>query len=1054
MSQLFYRYPRLLILVLLLILVSGLSSLSLLPRSEDPSLVQRFALVITRFPGATAERVEALVTEKVERKLKEFEEIKEFESNSRAGISVIDLTLGDHVGANEVDNVWSRLRDELGEIASQLPSGADAPEVETQAIAGAYSMILGLRWDLETEAQHALLRRYGKALEERLRDISGTEHTRIYGSRPEEIRVAVRIEALSGLGLSVDEMSAAIRAHDAKVAAGMVRSRQSDLVLEVEGEPLNLQAIRDIPLRHGPDGQVVRVGDVAEVWKTTQDPAPSEVYLSGRASVAVAVRMSQGRRIDQWAETVQTQLEEFRQRLPHGISLVSIFDQSDYVAARFNTLGRNLWISTLLVIAVSFLFMGWRAGILVGSALPMTMLMVTAGMRFFGIPLHQMSVTGLIIALGMLIDNAIVMVDETRSRLREGMETGQAVGGAVSSLFVPLLGSTLTTVFAFMPLVLMPGPAGEFVGSIGLTVTMALISSLFLSMTVVPTFTGWLEGRLGGGQGRGWFRRGIHWSWLDRLYRQSLRWTAAKPWFGLSFALVLPVIGFAMQGGLREQFFPPAERDQFHVQLSLPRGTALQHTRNLAFEARKVLSASPKVEESHWFVGSGAPSFYYNMMSASNENTPYFAQALVKLKSSQGSLEIIRSLQGELDRAIPGAQILALPLEQGPPFKAPIELRVFGPDLQVLQRLSSEARSLLSATPSVLHTRSSLESGQPKLWLRVDPSEVQLAGLNQVALAGHLQAGSEGWIGGSLMEQTEELPIRVRWSPADRNSVHSLLSTEIPRMQADGQTAAAPVPLSVLGEPDLIPELAEIPRRNGRRVATVQGFLPAGVLPAGVLQDFEQRLLAADFEAPPGYRWEFGGESEERNEAIGNLMASVGLLLTLILTSLVLSFRSFRMAAVIAAVGALSIGLGLAALWTFQLTFGFMAIVGTMGLVGVAINDSIVVLAALRNHPKARHGDQEAVVEVVHHATRHILTTTVTTIAGFMPLILSGGAFWPPLAVAIAGGVVGATILALFFVPSAFLLLGVRAEQTVCARIPACPLLKAALASHQPAATA
>lgn len=1028
MLNLFYRNPRLLILTLLLIATSGWLGLTILPRSEDPYLVNRFALITSHYPGATAERVEALVTEKIEEKLLEFDEIKEIESSSRTGIAVLNITLGDKVPSREVNDVWSRVRDELGELRPDLPPAASSPEVETKGLGGAFTLIAALRWDGAETAPAGILTRLGEALEDRLRSLPGSEHTEIYGAAEEEVRVDVDMERLSGLGISVAEFSRLITEHDAKLAAGFVRSEQTDIYLEVAGEPRNLEAVRNIPVRFGPTGQVTRVRDVASVQKAVRTPKADLALIDGKPGTVVAVRMAEGMRVDRWAENARQSLREFAVNLPTYVELDLVFDQSQYVEKRFGELNRNLMFSTLLVILVAFVMMGWRAGLLIGSALPLTMLMVYASMNFFGVPLHQMSVSGLIIALGMLIDNAIIMVDETRYKLRTGLPTAQAIAKSVGGLAVPLFGSTVTTVLAFMPLVLMPGPAGEFVGSIGLTVTMALVSSLFLSLTVLPAFTGRLEafGKKKKQSASRWWNRGLNIPFLTKGYAQFLRLTTTVPALGILLGIGLPLFGFLASAQLQEQFFPPTDRNQFQIQLTLPRTTALQQTREVALQAREEILQLPGVERVHWFIGTSAPSFYYNMMPG-QDASPFFAQALIETQDEKQTRAAIREVQALLDQRFPLAQSLVLQLEQGPPFKAPIELRIYGPDLNKLGELSAQARGILARTSDVVHTRSSLEQSQPKLWLDVHEAEAEVAGLSNRDLARHLQAGSEGILGGTFMEETEELPIRVRWNSKDRDAVDAIGGIDLPVTAPEAQSGSLrTAPLTALGNFELIPEWAEIPRRDGQRLATVQGFIHPGVLPAKVLNEFEIALSAQGFEIPAGYTMDFGGESAERDEAVGHLMGSVGVLMILMAASLVLSFGSFRLAAVIGLVGVLSVGLGLLPLWVFGYPFGFMAIVGTMGLVGVAINDSIVVLAALRGNSAARNGDRKAVQHVVMHATRHVLTTTVTTVAGFLPLILSGGAFWPPLAIAIAGGVLGATVLALVFVPSAFLLLRPR----------------------------
>ncbi len=432
------------------------------------------------------------------------------------------------------------------------------------------------------------------------------------------------------------------------------------------------------------------------------------------------------------------------------------------------------------------------------------------------------------------------------------------------------------------------------------------------------------------------------------------------------------------------------------------------------------------VESVTWFIGESAPSFYYNIVPR-RANTAYYAQGMIKIASPVGSRELTHRIQHDLDRKFPQSRTLVRQLEQGPPFDAPVEVRLFGPDMGVLRDLGEQARSVLAATPNVIHTRSDTGEGVPKVTLRIVEEEARLAGMDHETIADQLNRALEGAVGGSVLEGTEELPVRVRVANSDRGDLSVIASTNLlgSAMRGNGQADHdfVGVPLSALGDLTLAAESSSISHLNGLRVNEIQAFIKSGVLPAVVQSAFQQRLQESDFVLPPGYVLNFGGESSKRNESVGNLMASTGLLAVMMVATLVLSFGSFRLAGIILTIALLSAGLGTGALWVFGYPFGFMAIVGTMGLIGVAINDSIVVLAAIREDPLANSGDRVAIQQVVIRATRHVVATTLTTIAGFVPLLIGGGGMWPPLAITIAGGVSGATVLALYFVPSAYIIL-------------------------------
>ncbi|MEO1689917.1 MAG: efflux RND transporter permease subunit [Cyanobacteria bacterium J06631_6] len=1037
MVESFYRNIRLLVLTFILIFAWGFSSFQALPRQEDPELVNRVAVIKTAFPGASAERVEALVTEVLEGEIAEIQEINNLTSSSRIGFSTVTVELVDAV--KNAQPVWSKVRDEMSDAAANFPPGVGDPELD-EAKTKAYTAIASLTWNQPGEPNYPVLRRYAEQLEVALRGVGGTEEVEIFGDPDEEITVEIDGSALVAVGLSAQELAEQINLSDAKVSAGQYRSDRQNIAIEVDSELKTTARIEQIPIQNK-EGQFSRLSDVATVRRGIQEPPTDLALVSGKPAVVVGALIKSGQRIDQWAVKVKAEIANFEASLPQGVSLDLIFDQSQYVENRIGTLLANLLIGALLVIAVSLVSMGWRSALVVGTALPLTTLMVFGWMTVFKIPIHQMSVTGLIIALGLLIDNAIVVVDEIKAEMDEGVEPLQAVVKTVDYLKAPLFASTLTTVMTFLPIALLPGGGGEFVGSIALGVIIALVSSLALSLTVIAALTARMladteskaeelqqhhakpQGTLAKIQAwllkpDAWWNIGFTSPKLVRPYRKSLRFTQSKPLLAIALCFCIPLIGFISAGTLKNQFFPSVSRDQFQIEVEFSASTAIAETKKQMLAAREIIIADPDIQDVHWFIGESAPKFYYNF-TGDRENQSNYAQAMVQLNTDQNLAAIVQRVQNDLDAQFPAARILVRQLEQGPPFDAPVEMRIFGSDLQELRRLGIEARSILASIPDVVHVRDDLSEALPQLAFAVDESQAKQAGLTNTAIAQQLEAYLEGAIGGSILEATENLPVRVRVSNVKRADLSQIASLNLNGNSDDNGFRS----ISSLGEFKLQPQLATIARRQEQRVNTVQGYITAGVLPSVIQAQFEDKLAAAGFELPPGYRYEWGGEISESSEAQGNLGLYAPILLIVMMSALVLSLGSFRQAAIVAGVAVGCIGMALFSLKVAGAPLGFMAIIGTMGLVGIAINDTIVVLSALNEHPYARKGDRAAVEQVVVKATRHVITTTVTTIAGFIPLLISGGVFWQPLAIAITGGISGSSLLALYFVPAVYLMI-------------------------------
>ena len=1008
MAQLLFN-GRLLALMVALLIVAGTAALHSLPRQEDPRVLARMATVMTQLPGASAERVEAQLSEPIENSLRELAEIKEISSTSRLGISIVSIELQDRV--TDVQSVWSRARDLLNDVAPELPSGSSIPYLEDKR-GYAFTLLVGLNWRGQEPADLATLTRYADEFESRMRALPGTDYVDRYGEQEEEIQVDVDLEQAGSRGLSLPAIAATIGAADGRISAGELSNDRTQLQVELSGALDSLERIRRIPLQTDEQGNISRVGDLAQVRMGVHDPAREEAWIDGRQGIVVGIRMLPHLRVDQWTEQARAQIERFSASVPANIETRILFDQSGYTEVRLSELVLNIGQGFVLILLVLLVTLGVRAALITALALPLTTLFTLACMNFYGLPIHQMSVTGLVVALGIMIDNAIVMVDSIQHRRQQGESARQAVLNSVRHFWLPLLGSTLTTILAFMPIVLMPGPAGEFVGGIAISVIFALLGSWLLSHSLIAALAGrYLKPGTRGDDH--WYRTGLHLPRLSRGFNATQRWALTHPWATLLLTLALPITGFWSAGQLTEQFFPPSDRDMFHIELHLPPQASLAETRRVSQEADAILRQHPEIQQTAWFMGTSAPPFYYNMMPL-NEGKPNYAQAMVTSDHFTSANRLIPELQAQMDRSLPDAQVLVRRLDQGPPFNAPVEMRIYGPSLERLRELGDEARRILAAVPDVMHTRSTLQPGTPQVRLSVDEDSARLAGLALQDIAGQLRSALQGIKAGEVLQSTETLPVRVRVDAERRNAPDALAQLHL------STPAAGNIPLGALAEVRLESAHGAIPRRDGERVNVIEGYPAFGVLPGQVLADYTQALEAEGFQLPAGYRLEVGGEASKRDSAVGNLLANVGIIVVLLVAVVVLSFNSFRISLVIFATAIQAAGLGLLTVWLFGYPFGFTVIIALLGLMGLAINAAIVILAELKASSAACRGDENAIQSAVASCTRHISSTTITTIGGFMPLILAGGGFWPPFAVAIAGGTLMTTLLSFYFVPTLF----------------------------------
>lgn len=1014
-SSLYYRNGYLLVMTIIVLAVAGLSAIINLPRIEDPRITQRAATVLTFLPGASAKRIEALINEKIEDALEEISEIKTIESTARSNVSSVQIELQDSITSDTNEEVFSKIRSRLQDIQGDLPAEATLPFLDDERGAVAYSYIAGLNWSGEGDPPMNLLNRVALDLKDQMLSVSGTELVRIFGGVDEEIIVTPDQGELAALGLSAFNLSQIIRNTDSKISAGQMRGENQDLRIEIEGSLDSLARIRNIPIQSSQNGLILKLGDIAEISRGYKTP-PDQIGLKdGQRTIFVAVRTQENLRLDIWNELVQGVLDSFRSRYSDRINVEDIFIQNEYTNARLGDLVTNLLMGAMIVIIVVFLTMGWKSGLIVGAALPLSAAGALFSLNFYDQGIHQMSIFGMIIAIGLLIDSAIVMTDEVRKELNKGASNLEAMEHAVRHLFVPLLASTLTTILGFMPIFLLPGNAGDFVSPIAISVVMALTVSFFLAITVIPALSAkFSKSNTQKETKPSWWRIGVPKPKIvDDFYAFSLK-AIQKPKRYALIALIPAICGFGLMSTMPMEFFPAGDRDMFEIQLWTNSDSSIQNTENIIREIDQDLKTLEGLKQTHWLIGASTPPVYYNQIPTQDNNSAY-AQAVVVAESPQRAVSMIEEAQNLINDNFPEAKAVVRSFSQGPPSNAPVAFRILGSDINTLRTLGEEVRELMHQSPNIVHSRATISGGEGKLWLQADEAEAVLAGLDLRDIAAQYQSNLEGFMGGSILEDVEELPVRVRLSEEDRNTI-----SDISNLPLNLPNENRWLPASVIGEMKLRPEIPTITRYNGQRVNTIYGYITPDAKAISVTNTILEQINQ-EIDIPAGYSIDVAGDSEQQSDAVSNLLTYAPILVVMIVTTLILAFKSVALAAIVGLVGFCSVGLGMLALKIAGYPLGFNPLIGSIGLAGVAINDTIVVLAAILANEKAKYGDGKAIMEETYGCGRHVLSTTFTTIGGFIPLLIfSGGTFWPPLSVVIAGGIGFSLILAMFFTPLAY----------------------------------
>lgn len=1017
LARYIYRNSRYFTLFIVCVLAVGITSFRSIARQEDPTLTNFVGSITTFFPGSTPDRVEALVTRPLEDELRKIPEIDELWSTSTSGVSLVNIRLIDTLPDQALESAWSEIRDAMAEASRQFPAGAGEPDFDNDRFAS-FTAIVALSSEGPQDMPLSLLNRMAGDFADRARNLHNTKLAELFGEPLEEIRVEVDEAALVSRGLSLQQLALALQAADAKIASGRASGAGADMLIELAGDFDSMERIRQVIVNTSADGSATRVADIANVYKAAVTPPPAMAMAQGRPGILVGVTMKSGKQVDVWSLAFNELVEEFRSESAAGLKVEVSYDQSKYTETRLRDVAKNLAIGVALVILVLLFTLGWRAAVVVAVILPLCGLISIIVMERMGLALHQMSVSGLIVALGLLVDGSIVMTDEVRKRLVDGHSPIEAIAQSVHRLRVPLISSAVTTVLAFMPMAIVPGPAGDFVGSIAKAVIIMLATSTLLALIITPVLAAWLLPRNTGNR-HSWLVNGAESGKAGAWLVSAMDWSLRHPLASIALSLSLPLSGFLVFPTLTAQFFPGTDRDQMYVQVKLADGRSIYDTQALVKKIDKTLRDDPLVRRVDWSIGESAPAFYYNMYRF-RERMPSWAEALVLTTDEKQTDALIDSLQTELNREFPEARIVVRGMDQGPPVLAPLEVEIYGPNLEVLQTLGEQVRQRMENIPQVTHTNVDLIGGAPKLVFALEEEKLRLARIQLSDTATALNDSLLGRVGGEVLEGTERLPVRVRLREQDWGTTERISDIRIPvpaRPELAQSGLIGGIPLSAIGRADLVPAQSPISRRNGQRMNTVSGFIKRGVLPQEALDVLRQEMELHPVAMPPGYSFSFGGDSEERAKVIEKLMAPLGLIMSAMLATLVLTFNSWRLTAISLLVCVCSLGLSLLSLAIFAYPFGIQAVIGVIGSIGVSINAAIIIMTALQENQGAAAGGLFAIRSVVMDSSRHIISTTVTTFGGFLPLILEGSQFWPPFAMAIAGGVLLSTVISFFLVP-------------------------------------
>ena len=1009
--KVFLERPRILILTLIFFLLVGYSGFNNIPRQEMPELAERWGVVIQVYPGASPDRIETQVTETLEIKLREIPEIRNLNSNIRQGSATTLVELKDEVSFDQVEKVWSEVQDKIDLAKQEIPNNA---QLELSRNSGPpISALYSILWKGDGEPPLILMSRLAEQLKRKLAYLGSTEGVEIHGEANEEILVEIDSRKLSNLGISFQTLSSLVASFDNKRSVGLISSNDEEILIRPKDNLKTISQLEDIPIAKE-ESQLIKLSDIASISQQAVTPIESYSIVDGFPAVIVQVTGSFNQRVDEYVSSANDVVESFKSGLPEEIVVLPIYEESLYVEKRFEELTSSIGFALFLVLALSAFLLGLRSAILVALILPLTLCSVLFICQLTGLPLHQTSTTGMIIALGLLIDNAIIVVEDYRYRRLDGMSSKQAIFKSVRHLFLPLLAATATTALAFMPIAVGEGPSNEYVGGMAKTLIMAVTSSLFLSLTVVLPALHYLEKMPVFSSD--FFSQGYTSDKLYKYYRSALFWALNVPRRAILVSFSLPFLGFLLFSTLDRDFFPANDRNMFQVRVELPKNSSVNATITKVKDIREQLSKYDFIEGDFWFVGRKLPRVLGNVVGGNSElgsnneaNAVYFTSSYWTMKNN------IDMIAKELVKNNPEVRIIVDQFSSGPPVFADIEYQILGEDQDILTELGNRLELILSKAPDVYLTRSQSNEYETNLEIDFDNSSIAYSSSDMDSLINEINFASNGVVIGSMLDGSKELPIRLK-----RGEEASSDISQASLLSISGKNGIEYI--ENFSDIKLSRKLGAFSRYKGERENGVKAWTWPRSLPSVSEEYLREDILNFRVNLPSGYRLEQAGEAAESAESNAQLFASAIVFFILILVGLVFALNSFRQTLLISSVAGLCIGLAILGLVVGMQNFGFIGLVGAIGLAGLAINDSIVVLAALKEDSEKGNYDLHGVIQTVSRATRHIITTTATTIGGLFPLILSS-IFFQPLAWAMSVGVIGASLIALFYIPAMFMIL-------------------------------
>ncbi len=999
---------QIVVYLMLLLAVVGALSYSKLGQSEDPPFTFKAMLIQTQWPGATADEVSRQVTERIEKKLMETGEYERIVSFSRPGESNVTFMARDALRSEQIPELWYQIRKKIGDIRHTLPAGVQGPFFNDE-----FGTTFGNIYALTGEGfDYAILKDYADRIQLQLQRVKNVGKVELLGLQDEKIWIELSNVKLANLGVPLEAVREALQAQNAVAPAGFVETLSDRVRLRVSGQFETVEQIRAFPIRVA--GNTFRIGDVAEVQRGFNDPPAPRMRFMGEPAIGLAVSMKAGGDILVLGEALQAEFARLQAELPAGMALRKVSDQPAAVKAGVGEFVRVLIEALVIVLLVSFFSLGARTGLVVALSIPLVLAMTFAAMHYLGIGLHKISLGALVLALGLLVDDAIIAVEMMAIKMEQGYDRLKAASYAWTSTAFPMLTGTLITAAGFLPIATAQSSTGEYTRSIFQVVTIALVASWIAAVMFVPLLGEKLLPDLArrhaakhGGEDA------AHDPYATPLYRrvrQVVQWCVRHRKTVIVMTLLLFVGAIGLFRLVPQQFFPASGRLELMVDLKLAEGASLKATEAEVHRLERMLEGHPGIDNYVAYVGNGSPRFYLPL----DQQLPAasFAQIVVLAKSIEDR-EALRSwLIERLRDDFPTLRGRVSRLENGPPVGYPVQFRVSGEHIDVARKLARQVAAKVRENPYVANVHLDWQEPSKVVWLTVDQDRARALGVSTAELSAFLQRTFTGATAGQFREGDELIEILLRGTEQEREHLSLLPSLAVPT--ASGRS----VPLSQIARLDYGFEEGVIWHRNRLPTVTVRADIYGEQQPATLVRQIEPTLSEIRAALPSGYLLEVGGTVEDSTRGQASVNAGLPLFILVVISLLMVQLRSFSRTAMVFLTAPLGlIGVALFLL-LFGKPFGFVAMLGTIALSGMIMRNSVILVDQIEQDIGAGHDRFNAIIDATVRRFRPIVLTALASVLAMIPL--SRSVFFGPMAVAIMGGLIVATALTLLFLPALY----------------------------------